>query len=224
MRRKRRRKKKKSSAKPVEKRSVAPNIQVGPARWAASGGAVARARTAGRPIFSVSLPTTQKKSRMPQKATSSSNVNGTARAGVGEGGVSDPRAIVERPSESTNRGKSSFGAAESASRGGGGDAVTPGEDAPCASPPPEAARRSRPRTIAAVRGGSRAKRWAFRRRRGAQENHERRSDAATVSFSADTDFIKPWVFRRAIFSRVLDRRCARTRDAARGARGFLSIA
>ena len=35
----------------------------------------------GRPNFSTLLPTTQKMSRMPQKATSSSNVKGTADDG-----------------------------------------------------------------------------------------------------------------------------------------------
>jgi hypothetical protein len=122
---KRRRKKKKSWAKPVERRSVAPNNHVRPARRAASGGAVGRARTAGRPIFSVSLPTTQKKSRMPQKATSSSNVNGTARAGVGGGGGGGSAILarlLSHPSQRTEENRHS-GGRKCIPAGGGEDAV-----------------------------------------------------------------------------------------------------
>ena len=45
-------------------------------------------RTAGRPSLSTHLPTIQNIRRIPQNATSSSNVNGTAEAGGGDGGVS----------------------------------------------------------------------------------------------------------------------------------------
>ena len=100
-------------------------------------------RTAGRPNLSTHLPTIQNIRRIPQNATSSSNVNGTAEAGGGDGGVSlgQPRGGFGSGSLILSSGARSVGPR----RG----------DAPCtpsSPPPPDAARRSRPSTISRRRG------------------------------------------------------------------------
>ena len=99
-------------------------------------------RTAGRPNLSTHLPTIQNIRRIPQNATSSSNVNGLRKRGRGRRGES----------RATTGG---FGSGSLILSSGARSVGPRRGDAPCtpsSPPPPDAARRSRPSTISRRRG------------------------------------------------------------------------